>query len=128
MLPLTFGAGGLAAVVLGSVLTCGHKAQIEKVLYDLLREDGRIGSGKSSYEIYVRRVEGRRLIGIEFRRRDKTGQYYDVIARAREGELRVYLPTKELLVHMRQCHITSSAPEIATGVFDRAGALQMIVG
>jgi hypothetical protein len=136
MLPLTFGAGGLAAVVLGSVLTCGPKVtdegksapadsarqkqqgeDIEKLLYDLLRKDGVLRHPKMNFEIYVKRVVGRRLIDTEFKRRGKTGQYYDVVARAREAELRV-LPTRQLLVHMRHCHITSSDSEVATGVVE----------
>jgi hypothetical protein len=137
MLPLTFGAGGLAAVVLGSVLTCGPKAMdegksapadfarqeqqgedIEKVLYDLLRKDGVLRHPKMNFEIYVKRVVGRRLIDTEFKRRDKTGQYYDVVARAREAELRVHLPTRQLFVHMRQCHIAAGHPEVAKGVVE----------
>jgi hypothetical protein len=153
MLPLTFGAGGLAALVLGSVLACGpgaadegkstpadaakqkkrsaeiekaiydllraglpldlrkelFRAEIEKAIYDLLREDGVLRFPKCPWEIYVKRVEGRKLIDMEFKRRDKTGQYYDVVARAREGELRVNLPTRQLLVHMRHCFVAGGA-------------------
>src|SRR5262249_19614190 len=61
-----------------------------------------------------------KLIDTEFRRRgpDKTGQLYDVVARAREAELRVHLPSKQVLVRMWHCYITSSDPEIATGVVE----------
>jgi len=137
MLPLTFGAGGLAAVVLGSVLTCGPRAMdagksvpadsagqkkqgedIEKLLYDLLRKDGVLRHPKMNFEIYVKRVVGRRLIDMEFTRRDKTGQHYDVVARAREAELRVHLPSRQLVVHMRHCYITSNDPEVANGVVE----------
>jgi hypothetical protein len=137
MMPLTFGAGALAAVVLGSVLTCGPKVMVEgksapagsakqekqgkdveKLLYDLLRKDGMLRHPKMNFEIYVKRVVDRKLIDLEFKRRNKSGQYYDVVARAREGELRVHLPTRQLFVHMRKCYITSSDPEIAAGIVE----------
>jgi lipopolysaccharide export system permease protein len=63
-----------------------------------------------NYEMFVKRVQGRKLLDTQFMRKDtKTGQY-DVIARAREAELRVNLPRKLLLVHMRHCFISSSDP------------------
>jgi hypothetical protein len=118
-LPLTFGAGGLAVLALGYILVGGPKAtdagkqkqgeEIENALYDLLRKDGMIRFDKCPWEMYVKRVAGRKLIDMEFKRRDKTGQCNDVVARAREGELHVHLPTKQLLVRMRHCFVVGGA-------------------
>jgi lipopolysaccharide export system permease protein len=118
----------MSALTIGlyvSVIPCTHHLMrsmllndVEELLYTMLRQDGIIKYPKMNYEMYVKRVVGRKLIDTEFKRRDKTGQYYDVVARAREAELRVHLPNKQILVHMRHCYITSSDPEIATGVVE----------
>src|SRR5262245_23204427 len=54
---------------------------VEDFLYALLRQDGYIRHPKLNYEMYVKRVEGRKLLDTEFKRRDpKTGKF-DLIAR-----------------------------------------------
>jgi lipopolysaccharide export system permease protein len=76
----------------------------EEYLYTLLKKDRCIKRYDIPYSMWVRQVQGRRLIDALFKRRDKKGQY-DAIARAREAELHVDLANKEVLVHMRHCHI-----------------------
>ncbi len=56
--------------------------------------------------MFVRQVQGRKLIDATFKRRDKNGRY-DVVIQAREAELEVDLPNNRLVVHMRYgeaCH------------------------
>jgi lipopolysaccharide export system permease protein len=99
---------------------------VEELLYTMLRQDGNLKYPKMNYEMYVKRVLGRKLIDAEFKRRekpdpkrkDKEGQSYDVVARAREAELRVHMQKKQVLVHMRHCYITSTDPGIATGLVE----------
>jgi lipopolysaccharide export system permease protein len=91
---------------------------VEELLYTMLRQESNLKSPKMNYEMYVKRVVGHKLIDTEFKRRAKTGQFYDVVARAREAELRVHMPTKQILVRMWHCFIASSDPEIATGVVE----------
>jgi lipopolysaccharide export system permease protein len=91
---------------------------VEELLYTMLRQDGNLKYPKMNYEMYVKRVVGRKLIDTEFKRRDKAGQSYDVVARAREAELRVHMKAKQVLVYMRHCNITSTDPNVATGLVE----------
>ncbi len=88
---------------------------VEDFMYSMLRQDGFIKHPKLNYEMYVKRVAGRKLMDTQFMRRDAKGQHYDVIARAREAELRVHMPTKQVHVHMHHCWISSSDPNMGTG-------------
>ncbi|MFO0935139.1 MAG: LptF/LptG family permease [Gemmataceae bacterium] len=69
----------------------------EEVLYNLLKRDRNFRYPNAPYSIYVREVQGRRLIDVVLKKRKKLapGQKdihaagYDFIARAREAQLRV---------------------------------------
>jgi lipopolysaccharide export LptBFGC system permease protein LptF len=70
----------------------------EELLYNMLRRDRCLRHPTLSYVIYVKDVQGRRLIDVVLKRRakvknPKTGEEslfgYDFVARAREAELRV---------------------------------------
>ncbi|MCI0459633.1 MAG: LptF/LptG family permease [Gemmataceae bacterium] len=90
---------------------------IEEFLYALLRQDGFIRHPKLNYEMIVKRVAGHKLLDAEFKKRDpKTGQV-DVIARAREAELRVHMQQNQVLVHMRNCFVSSRNPDDPKGFF-----------
>lgn len=80
---------------------------MEEFLYSMLKREGQIRHPKIDFEIHVKRVEGRRLVEALFKRRDPKGQRFDIIAWAREAELLVDMPRKQILVHMRHCHIQS---------------------
>jgi len=67
-----------------------------------------------NYEMYVKRVVGRKLLDTEFRRKDAKGTF-DVIARARDAELHVHMQKGQLLVHMHLCFISSSDPDNGGG-------------
>jgi lipopolysaccharide export system permease protein len=70
----------------------------EELLYNMLRRDRSIRHPNMAYVIYVRDVQGKRLLDVILKRRaklkdPKTGQEvflgYDIVARAREARLRV---------------------------------------
>lgn len=79
---------------------------VEELLYTMLRKDGQIKHPKLNYEIFAKTINGKKLLDLEFRRRAADGKGFDVIARAREGELRVDTGNNQILVHMRHCNIT----------------------
>jgi lipopolysaccharide export system permease protein len=88
---------------------------VEDFLYAMLREDHVLKLPKMNYEMYVPRVQGRKLLDVEFRRKDPKTAEYDVTARARDAELHVHMKSKQVLVHMHSCWISSSDPEICNG-------------
>lgn len=79
---------------------------IEDLLYSMLRRQGCITHPRINYVIFVKRVEGRKLLEAQFMRRDTHG-HFDIVARAREAELKVDLQRRQILVHMSHCHISS---------------------
>ncbi len=89
---------------------------VEEVLYGLLKKDGYIRHPGIDYEIYVKRVQGRKLIDAQFMRRNPQTKQFDVIARAKEAELRVDLAHKVILVYMRDCHVANAEGGVG-GVF-----------
>lgn len=80
---------------------------VEELLYGMLKKDGCIRHPRINYTIYVKRVQGRKLLDAQFMRRDPSGQHYDIIARAREAELLVDMKNKQIFVHMRHCYIST---------------------
>src|SRR5262249_34983872 len=83
---------------------------LEQVLYTRLRRDGVLNYPKMNYELIVKRVEGRKLLDTEFRRKDPKTGLYDLVARAREAELKVQIASKQVLVQMHHCSIASTNP------------------
>jgi lipopolysaccharide export system permease protein len=88
----------------------------EEYLYTLLKKDHMIKMPNLPYCIFVRQVQGRRLEEALFKRRAAKGENYDVISRSREAELHVDLPNKQVLVHMRRCHLLDENGK-STGYF-----------
>jgi len=80
---------------------------VEEYLYNMLRREGCIRHAKIDYTIFVQRVQGRKLLEALFMRRDPKDQHYDIIAWAREAELKVDLRHNEIKVHMHHCYISS---------------------
>ncbi len=82
---------------------------LQELVYSFLKKDGQFrgrvaGSAKTKYEIYVGGVQGHVLKNAIFKRRDQSGEY-DVVAKAREAELKVEVEKKEVIVHMRDGHV-----------------------
>ena len=61
--------------------------EVEEYLYAMLRKDHYIKQPGLGYSIWVTQVQGHRLYGALFKRKDAHGPGYDVIARAHEAEL-----------------------------------------
>ncbi len=78
--------------------------EVEESLYAVLKRDHCIKQPGLNYSMWVQQVQGRRLQGALFKRRDNHG-HYDVIALAREAELRYDAANKQILVHMKNCHL-----------------------
>jgi lipopolysaccharide export system permease protein len=72
----------------------------EELLYSLLRRHGMIHHPQLSYSMFIKGVEGKKLLSPVFKRKNAEGQI-DIVAHAREAELRVDLARGLLLVHMR---------------------------
>jgi lipopolysaccharide export system permease protein len=75
----------------------------EEFLYTMLKNERCVNQPRLSYAIWVRQVQGHRLLDATFKRRDLKDPKgpYDLVVRAREAELRVDTRNKQLLVHMR---------------------------
>jgi lipopolysaccharide export system permease protein len=80
-------------------------SDVEELLYMMLRRDGHIKHPRLDVEIHVNNVSGRKLQEAIFKRRSADGNGYDVIAYAKEAELRVDTAHKQILIDMRQCNI-----------------------
>src|SRR5262249_13780669 len=52
---------------------------VEEFLFAMLKRDGRIRHAKLPYEIYIKRVQGRKLIDPVFKRKDDKG-HFDIVA------------------------------------------------
>jgi lipopolysaccharide export system permease protein len=81
---------------------------LEEFMYGKLKHEGQLVLPKVNYEIYVKRVQGRKLLDAQFMRRDATGRRFDVIARAREAELHVNLNKFQILVNMKNVDIINN--------------------
>jgi lipopolysaccharide export system permease protein len=115
---------GVTATLYYHVIPATHHAMrtlflrdVEDFLYAMLKREGSLKHPKLNYVMIVKRVQGRKLIDAYFMRRDpKRDNKFDIIAHAREAELMVDLHRRQILVHMRQCTITS-------GEMDRGNAI-----
>ena len=81
---------------------------LEEFMYSKLKHEGQLVLPKVNYEIYVKRVQGRKLLDAQFMHKDATGQHYDIVARAREAELHVDMAKKQIIVKMWNCEILSN--------------------
>jgi hypothetical protein len=95
-----------------STLTPEPGIEIEDFLYIMLRKDGYIRRPDWLVEIHVNSIEGRTLKDAIFKRRANGGGF-DVIASAKEAELRVDSAHKQILVHMRECNFVQPDGGIA---------------
>ena len=72
----------------------------EELLYSLLRRHGMINAVQLPYAMFVKDVEGKKLLSPVIKRRKANGQI-DLVARAREATLRVDTIKNLVLVQMR---------------------------
>jgi lipopolysaccharide export system permease protein len=79
----------------------------EELLYSLLKKNNAINHSSMPYSMFVSSVKGKKLMNPVFKH-FKNGQV-DIVAQARDAELRVDVAHKQLLVYMR--HGTGTASE-----------------
>ena len=72
----------------------------EELLYSLLRRHGMINHPQTPYSMWVKSVQGRKLINPTFKKRNAQG-VTDCVAQSKEAELHVNMVKKLLLVHMK---------------------------
>jgi hypothetical protein len=82
--------------------TKAWEAEIEKKIYEILQEDHEFRGPKLPWVLYIRDVRGRRLVDPIFKRRDGRGANYDVIAFAKEGEIKVDLKARTVVIQLRK--------------------------
>lgn len=72
----------------------------EELLYSVLRRHGMISTAQLPYAMFVKGVQGKKLLSPVFKRKNARGQV-DIVAHAREADLRVDTTKNQLLIHMR---------------------------
>jgi lipopolysaccharide export system permease protein len=75
---------------------------VEDLLYGLLKRTGCLRHPNVPFSMWVREVQGKHLIDAVFKQRDEHGGY-DVVARAREAEIRFDPKTNLIKVEMPRC-------------------------
>lgn len=75
---------------------------VEELLYGLLKRTGCLRHPNVPFSMWVREVQGRHLVDAVFKQRDASGGY-DVVARAREAEIRFDPKTNLIKVEMPRC-------------------------
>jgi lipopolysaccharide export system permease protein len=79
---------------------------VEELVYATLKKDRSLKGTGLPYEIYVQRVEGKRLINTTFKRRAKGGDY-DLIVFAQEAALQFDHAKKTVAVQMYKAEVTN---------------------
>jgi lipopolysaccharide export system permease protein len=79
----------------------------EDVIYSLIKREGALSKTDMQYAMYVREVQGKRLLDVIFKKKSPTGQGYELVARAREARLRVDMDTTppQIILDMGRCTV-----------------------
>ena len=72
----------------------------EEVLYGVIKREGGLRQPGMSYVMYVREVQGKRLLDVIFKKKSATGTGYEIVARTREARLRVDIANNQVEVDM----------------------------
>ncbi|MFO0843657.1 MAG: LptF/LptG family permease [Gemmataceae bacterium] len=78
----------------------------EGMLYSVLARNGMISHVQMPYSMFVKGVQGKKLLNPVIKRRNAKGQI-DLVAHAREADLRVDTANRLLLIRMRHCVVIS---------------------
>jgi lipopolysaccharide export system permease protein len=79
---------------------------VEDSLYAVLQRDHSFNQPRLNYAMWVRQVQGKKLLNALFKRRDADNpSRYDIVALAREAELHVDMARRMILLHMRNGHV-----------------------
>jgi lipopolysaccharide export system permease protein len=105
-LALGVAVSGVAMLLYLDVIPLSHRMlrdmivnDAEELIYSVLRRTHMLTHPSMPYSVYVRNIQGRKLIKPIFKHQDKTKQ--NEVCQAREAELRVDKDNKRLLIHMR---------------------------
>jgi len=98
---------------------------VRDLLYGMLRRERMINHPRMEYEIHVTRMQGEKLIGAQFRRRDPKGQYYDFVAYADEAELLVDMKKNLVYVLMKNCNVIDKGAKSPAALGDRVWPVQL---
>jgi lipopolysaccharide export system permease protein len=98
---------------------------VRELLYGMLRRERMINHPRMEYEIHVTRMNGERLIGAQFRRRDSKGQFYDFVAYADEAELLIDTRKSLIYVLMKNCNVIDKGANTPAALGDRVWPVQL---
>ena len=98
---------------------------VHELLYGMLRRERMISHPRMEYEIHVTRLQGEKLIGAQFRRRDNKGQYYDFVAYADEAELLVDMKRSLVYVLMKNCNVIDKGAKSPAALGDRVWTVKL---
>jgi lipopolysaccharide export system permease protein len=79
---------------------------LEELLYSTLKRSGSLSHPQMQYSMYVKGVQGKKLISPVFKRKNARG-VVDVVARAREATLEVDIENRQIILHMKFGEATS---------------------
>lgn len=91
----------------------------EEVLYGAIRREGALRQPGMQYVMYVREVQGKRLLDVIFKKRSTTGPGYEVVARTREARLRLDMENNQVLVDMGRCVVFGEKDGVGAEASDR---------
>jgi lipopolysaccharide export system permease protein len=95
----------------------------EELLYSVLRKQHMISHSQLPYSMFVKEVQGKKLLNVVIKKRDDKDHRVNFVTHAREAELRVDMSKKLLLVRMRNGFVSGedgSQGEFADKVFELA--------
>ncbi len=95
----------------------------EELLYSVLRKQHMISHSQLPYSMFVKEVQGKKLLNVVIKKRDDKDHRVNFVTHAREAELRVDMGKKLLLVRMRNGFVSGedgSQGEFADKVFELA--------
>jgi lipopolysaccharide export system permease protein len=100
---------------------------VKELLYALLKKDRCVNHPRLDFAMYVRDVQGHRLIDATFQHRNKADKHdptkadkqgHDLVIRAREAELEVDMARHKLIVKMHDGEMSNPRGEHVTFVYD----------
>jgi lipopolysaccharide export system permease protein len=87
---------------------------VEESMYAVLERDHSFNQPRMDYAVWVRQVQGRKLLGALFKRRDKENMSrYDTVALARDAELHVDMTKRMIHLHMRNAMVSANGGTFA---------------
>jgi lipopolysaccharide export system permease protein len=100
----------------------------EDVLYVTIKREGMLRQPGMDYVMYVREVQGKRLLDVVFKKRlaRQTGRVgYEVVARAREARLEVDQQNEQIRIVMGRCTVVGEKDGVGADVYDRVYPIPM---